>query len=387
MKKKEPLMFECIIEYQGYLWFTEFLHNSLYRMKKDGEEAEFVGMFPEDIYAKRMFVQIKGYKDCLIFVPLSATSIVIYDIKKSQFISLHINEPESNINDKLKYNRHMNFRTCEIVGECAYFFPITYPAIIKVNLETYKMDYLYNPISQIEVKNEKQIYFRSSVVKENNIVLWCVCANSLLEFNLNNETFKVKYQENSSEAYTDAIVDSDYVWLLPYSTKYTVRRIDINNLGKKDIAIQKDLLCGNYQFISGMVINNKLWLFPATANSAFIVDCNTLEISKLNSINSKINFNSEYYYENSWKFFFAYMNDNIIYLYNYYSCSMLKYNLLTEQIDELSIVLDAASLEKKKESMIDACMKEWDLGRVVIEGPRFQLNDYIDCLLRIKEKK
>ena len=163
-RHKVELSFETFIEAKGYCWFASVFYNGLFRfsalecleMKNDiSVNAEFVGIFPRENNRQRLWSWIESYDEYLIFVPLCADNITIYNIERNEFITFPIKEPENLTVYTISYNNMAKFSTCIKRDNSIVFLPYTYPAIVVLNFETMKLVYYEQPIYDMSVYLEK----------------------------------------------------------------------------------------------------------------------------------------------------------------------------------------------------------------------------------------
>ena len=137
------LGFECGLCTESGIWFSSYIGNMLFFY--DGINTKYVGTFPdEEKTAYRLFSNVVQYKNVLIFTPLFAKYIAIYDIEKEEFSTLEIEKwfPKRTGQGK--------FCTSVLNGEYLYMFPEYYPGIIKICLDNMEIIILDNWIKEIE---------------------------------------------------------------------------------------------------------------------------------------------------------------------------------------------------------------------------------------------
>lgn len=212
-----------IYEDEEYEWFTEQHFNGFYRKRKGSSKAEFLFHFPEEpIDQHKLFQNPVKVGNWLVFPPLSGKNIVLYDMvtEEKKIIPLAPVTEER----KVKYNETAKLGKALVRGQFVYFFPNTYPAIVKLDVSTLRVEYIKKWVGQLEKLMESSIspkrhyFFGGTPVMEGDFSLLVCCGIPyLFEFDFSCDKIKFLLIEGPVEAFRQIVYDGSHYWLSPNS--------------------------------------------------------------------------------------------------------------------------------------------------------------------------
>lgn len=268
------LTFEAMYDDGEYLWFTPIHFNALLKLNKETEEVTFVGTFPgEEAFASRLFSDIARHGNKLYFAPYSARKIAVYDLETSEFSNIDFDKKYTELEDTV-------FSSILVDGNLIYFIPRTYKAIVVYNTEAKKIQYITGWADVI--KNSKFNegtcgYFCKYELVERKLYLPCFCTNIIVELDLDSQEieliqlgdFKIRFQ---SVCKTDG-----KLWLAP-AMGNKLCSLDLASGDVEPIEIP-DVSEGvtNSPFIDIYSVDEKIILFPYTAENILVFDTKTKE--------------------------------------------------------------------------------------------------------------
>lgn len=320
-----PIAFENFCDCKEYYWIEPIWNNGLYRIDKENYTAEYISSFKGEKNGVRLHINTVVYEDKLVFVPFGAETIAIYSTTSNTMAMLPLDVPEKQ--GKLKYCETSKFTFGYQQGKYIYIFPGTYPAIIKLNMENYAVEYLYEPIDKLEkyVIDTNGIYMRTGECYEKKVLMWSSATSSVVEFDLESETIKIYSRREIQGKYIEIVKVEDKYCLIPlnkesklvvlsegYEPIYT---IDIPK-GKNDVGIS---------YLRGINVNAMLWTFPGTAEYPLIVDLSTKQVKRMVDFEAET-MSKELLEAGAWKFFFAQKKEDCIYAYNQYAGELMIYD-------------------------------------------------------------
>lgn len=392
-----PLAFENFIQVDDDYWFTGFNINGLFRLDHKTWKADFMGCFPAEKDWRRLFFSICQYKNLLIFAPLSAEQIAIYRMDTSEFISIPLQEPEKLTKSQIQsftdqgeslnvpYYKYRKFLVCAAYNGYAFLFPCTYPAVIKIHLETFEIEYLYEPIAELQkiIKHPQSYYFRKGDQQGNIIRLWYVAANAFVEFNMDTCRFKICGFVNDDETYVETVCDGTGYWLFPKNPSRKAKKISRDFQKNSFVDLSGGEISEKLPYLYAVDAGDDIYAFPSTAKHVMKIG------KKQNCAKSFPILDSENVLTHSgsaasWQFFFAYKFGNTIFAYDAFSYKLLSYDLNTGNRKKERVYIN-----HKTDADTESLLMVWEMyyERVnqiqklaVREGRRKSLNNFLKLL-------
>lgn len=323
-KLKYSVGFQGGIQVGDQFWFSSFLGNALLCCNNKGK-IKYVGKFPEEnVNASKLYGDIKFYHNKLIFVPLGAQNIAIYDLSQKEFISIPLT---------CKKNQTVGYFLSAIINNgYMYMFPSFYPGILKLNLENWNMELIDGWVKEVDryIVSPEDAYFRSDFVKRGNLIYLPFCnAHAVLELNLFNENIKIF---NVGETgYSTIADDGTFLWMSPRNKGAIVHWDPTNG----NIESYHDFPQGyNYgSAVGSFCYGDYYWIFPERANK--VLKVNLYNGIIMEDIRFSDNCNACYSRYSIWNAAFIYckMKDNVVILCTGRSCETIKVNLLSGNIE------------------------------------------------------
>jgi hypothetical protein len=280
----DTLLFEYLLYYDGYYWFTSYNFNGLFRFKDNPAESEFMGRIPnEDVEDVRLYRNITGHRGKLYFAPGSADEIAVYDISNRRFRKIPLDNELSTNNPK--YVKRNKFREVLIVDDAVFFVGLSYPAIIRYNVENDALEYFTELYTEIQNQFEAfdGLFFANAIRKENSILLPYLNSYSLVDFNTEDGTYKVNTIDAMASGIKTVCLDGDNVYLIPRFHD-NLLKLD-KDLGEIDVfdKFPANFIPAVRNFSFTYFANGCLWLLPERSNMALRVDIHSGAISEVES--------------------------------------------------------------------------------------------------------
>lgn len=273
----EILRMENMCEANECFWFTSYNYNALFKMRKSEYEAQYVCSFPNEESKKRMYSSIFSYGSKIYCIPLSANSIGIYDYEKEEAVSIEIRKPNSFGN--IIYNKDSKFFTGYLDNNYLYMFPHTYPAVVRLNIESFEVEYFDAEMKKIDAYKKQNGFYIAHIAVLNG-KQWVIsnASDKLYQFDSNNMEFHecawVKLDGIS-------VLGSDknkYLWI--YTSKdNSFLKVDVNNHGCEVIKnLPKGFEAGSFPITRCVYFNKYMYFVPGTANYPIKIDIDTNRI-------------------------------------------------------------------------------------------------------------
>lgn len=264
--------------------------HDLYQLEMESGVVKKVLTFPGTAeYVWACYRGIKKIQNKIILVPYNTEDLYIYDLMKKQAVKIVL----PTLTDKI-----MHFGGLEEYNGNLFLLPVSYPAIIKVNMQNLQLDEYKECIGQVlsEDKDERKIissihncvgkdvqngekneilflwgYYR----KDQYLYLVSAKESKIIIFNMEDCSYKIKNIGNYEFGYSHIIFDGEYFWLSAYNTNYVVRWDEYSETVKQyEYPIEgKDLVDG---FWSSLFDNkNELIICCGTCINIIVMDKTT----------------------------------------------------------------------------------------------------------------
>lgn len=338
-----PIAFENFCDCKEHYWIEPIWNNGLYRINKEDYTAEYVSTFIGERKGVRLHINTMVYEDKLVFVPFGAEAIAIYSTTTNIMEMLPVAVPENC--GKLKYCETSKFTFGYQYGKYIYMFPGTYPAIIKLNMENYAIEYLREPIEKLEqcVIDVNNIYMRTGECCDKKVFMWSSATSSVVEFDMESETIKICSHPEIQGKYIEMVKVEDKYCLIPANKESKLVVLSEKYEPLYTIDIPKGEYDFGISYLRGINVNAMLWMFPGTAEYPLAVDLNTKQVKRMVDFEAET-MSKELLETGAWKFFFAQKKENCIYAHNQYSGELMIYNYKEQAMIKKQVKVEADSV-------------------------------------------
>lgn len=264
---------EAMILIDGFIWCVAGNFNVLLKINVNTGKINYIAEIPEEkICKQRLYSDIQQYRHKLIFVPMAADNITIYDMQSEKFTKIKLKKPTKK---NSLYKEDYKFSKCVIYNSNAYLFNVSYPAIIKLNLDNYTIDYIDEWINcfNLSKKNKEKVYFRNIYREQDCIYLASCCGNIVIKFELENEKISVHKVGKDSEIFSDIVVDENraYISLLSENKVIVFNKKNWTEIGR--IILEKGMSVS----IEMKKWNNKIFYFPLHMTEILVIENETVK--------------------------------------------------------------------------------------------------------------
>ncbi|WP_217596224.1 hypothetical protein [Cohnella sp. GbtcB17] len=326
-----PYVFTHAADDGECLWWSAFSGNALMRMDKQTKVATYVGTFPEERYSGwwLLYTGVILTEGKLFFAPGAADKIAVYDIEagtwdKVAFESSSVREtermhhPESKFADVIRYNQYL------------FFIPTYYPAIIRYDLLTGKVEHFNKWIEQLEthILDIEDVWFVHSAQEGSELLLPACNANAIIIFDMETCTSIVQPVENVKHGFSGICYDGERYWITPRKNG------GITQWNRKDnsFAILTEFPQGYneeaFPFTLPIYANGNVWLLPNHAN--LIIRMDTKD-KKMMSVEEFPTHASPFYYT-------QWIEDKLVAV-SYRENLLIEWDILEASIQEHAIVV------------------------------------------------
>ena len=283
---KYRLSCDVFVDDGEYIWFSLFWQNGLFKKKHGSTIAEYMGDFPGlGRNTTRLFNNAILRNGKIIFAPGNADKIAIYDIACNRFEMIAF-EKRPIISRRVWPKDGYWFRTVIISGDDAFFMPMNYMGILKLDLNTYKMtiiDDWVNKVEDIISTDNDEIYLSQGIIRNGIGIFPFRCADALMKFDIANERVQIISVGSGLDGYAGMIFDGQNYWLTPQ------RFDDIicwGGPGRKCKRI-KIVYSKNFErapFREPIIVNGYVYLLPTFCEKVFRIDIATQKMSEVTDL-------------------------------------------------------------------------------------------------------
>lgn len=201
--------------FDNYIWGTANEFNALMKINIKTNNIELIERFPEeDDFTTALFGDMVHIDGKLVFAPMSASNIVIYEIVSRKFTLIPVDEGIAN-NSKL-YKENYKFFKAVIQDRDIYFVGCSFPAIIRMNVDTYQLTYITEWADVLDgyISDWNDTYFRSvHISKEQEMWMPSCSCNVLIKFSLLEGSFQYFTIGKRENHFCDIEYDGKLFWL------------------------------------------------------------------------------------------------------------------------------------------------------------------------------
>ena len=266
---------ENAIEEDDIIYFARFHARGLYAFDKKKECSKWLGNFPEQPDNEmRLYKSIIKIGSKIFAIPSCGEAIIsIYNIDTNEFENVDIRDyfglNKNNTSD-------FKFSLCIPYKDYLYLICQSYPAIVKLNIHTYEVEYIDNWRTLISEKNNKW-YFSKGIVRDNIAYLSFIEFPAIMTLNLETNETQIINLDSCINGFSGIVegIENDF-WLFGYVEPYAV---NINTKGEiiKEVKLfDSPVLRENSAIIENpLQEGNGCFLFPLSADHVYYFDFNS----------------------------------------------------------------------------------------------------------------
>ena len=270
--KKYKIICENAIEENDLMYFARFHGRGLYSYDKKNKCTKWLGNFPEQPNnAIRLYESLIKINSKIFAFPSYGESIIsIYNIDTNEFETIDIREYIKTNPTNVAY---MKFNDCVPYKDYLYIICQSYPAIVKLNIHTYDVEYIDDWVPLVSDKRKKW-YFGKGVVREKIVFLPFIEFSAILTMNLETSETQVINLDSELNGFS-VLIDgaNDDFWLFGAVEPFAI------NINSKGEVLEKIKLFDLPELReNGTVIDNSIkegngcFLFPLSIDHIYYFD-------------------------------------------------------------------------------------------------------------------
>ncbi len=266
-----------IAAHENVGWFCNAYNSTLLRMNMRTGEVELEAFLPSlSVTGKLQYGSIIYVDGDLVITPYNAQEIVIYNIASKHILKIALNQQE-----KQKRIGTL-FISAIVYDKSVYFFPGRYPAIVKLDLQTYEITYFSEWYDEVKnyIKNEKSVVCNARPICINDYCLFpCYQIDWLIKFSFHDGKYDICKLSDECNHILCLQYDGDDLWIA-YADKPLILRYSLRTGSKRiydQLPIDAEIKLG-FTFI--YPYKDKILAIPLIGDIFLVYDKITGESSK-----------------------------------------------------------------------------------------------------------
>ena len=260
-----------ICEENGKIWLSIMGMNGLVEIDLSTRKLKVLCKFEEEKNSLfNLYSSLVKIDNKIVLIPSAAEKIAIYELNTKSVVYIKIKKVQDNRNEI--YDTNAKFWKYYVDGKNVYLLGYYYPAIIKINTDTYKITYLTDWVKKLEKyikKGDKRGYIGAGFAKINSKIYFPLqCYPGLLVLELETNKVWIKNIKSSLDGIGTMGGDDNNIWIEGKGNSFgVIAKMDINmehieEIGKVEKIKQTDYSIPFWEPIS---YGNKIFLFPSSA--------------------------------------------------------------------------------------------------------------------------
>lgn len=262
------------------LWFNDFYleddrmffsagnFNALYEFLIKEDKLQFLGTFKdENLLCKQLYGKIHRYKDKLIFTPLSAENIAIYDLKNKEFKAIPLPSP------KIPCGFEGKFLNSVLLDNRLLMFPGRFYCVVEYNLDSDEVlvhDDWYNKCVKRWGKRSYLLFSYDMVKVGENIFLPSALNSGVFQYCLNENKYDFIDVICECKNLSTLAYDEEHFWSTTDDGKLLIMKDNGTIIECIDIyAVYGE--CG--PFYRSIYEDGYLWLFLSQKSKIIKINC------------------------------------------------------------------------------------------------------------------
>lgn len=258
------------------IWFICANSNALFCLNIETSSVTQVGSFEEELKQDFLYGEIIPYEDELVFVPFSAQRIAVYEKKTGAFIYIPLEKQE--MGGEIPYREEAKFYAGVRYKHWVYMFGYTYPAILRLNMETrrveYFKDWFHDPALRFTFRKDG-CFHTGKIVQQNTVLLPFLNADAVLEWNLETCRWHIYPVGKNNSGFMGIVSDGTWYWLVPRRKGPVLKWDKAAGLTEEYSGLPKVMEQMDFQYYRCVYYDKKIWLFAHKAHKNYVINPET----------------------------------------------------------------------------------------------------------------
>ncbi len=343
-------------------WFCDVYTSTLYKLDILTNTITVEAAIPG--CGNMQYGFIAKWKDILILAPRAAEKIMMYHIKKCSFTEVKLDTERMGERDIFNL-----FSGVHIFDDSAYLIPGRFPAIVRLDLHTFEIEYfdLWHEELKSKLKGydeRKVIFARCNCVLKDKLLLPCWQGNIVMEFQFGTGEIRfIEFLKIYDELSGMYIKDGEM--FLAVKSSHMIFRCDLDGNVLEQIALQ-ELGETGISFLTDY--DGKAIAIPICGDQIVQWDFDTHESKKI--LNYALEEKEDTYVGEFFPqvAFLSCVKDNggDLWMYSVLDESILRLHIATKQIERIEASLSEGETKKKAFSYMHTIQGIWEESRLFL---------------------
>lgn len=342
--------------------------NGLFKIIKASGECEYINIFPSEAEnGKRLFFAATFCNEKVVFAPQSANCIAVYDVDKNNITNLSFKT------DNIVFNPMIKFADVVAIGKYVYLIGASYPYVIKLDTDTYEMEYIHMNI------DEPFLFRKGTLLDDNRYFIPSVNSNVILEVDLINEKIRHYKLNCNFKGAWNICFDGKAFWLPPrYRDSGFIRWEADTGLSEEFKEFPEGYVCdGDFNFHSAYYADGNIIAIPELANMFVKIDTENKKMKAIETLKKSIKEKNGYYFHHYNELFLVKKKAEELFFTDINN-EFFKIDIKTLQVNAYKFVF-SAGVEKFK------CDRIKSTKDFIVETTDLKLIDLIKLLPELKD--
>lgn len=260
------LTFRDFIQINETIWFSAVETNGLFQMNLMTGATVWKGCFPgEEILRRNLYGTSLLYKNKIVFVPLTAKEIAVYDLGSDSFEKYSLPYEIEQMEWK--------FASAALYENKVYCFPGNSPQIISFSMETRELK--CTSVERLREKNNKLFSTRIIGIENEKVYIQILNKKQICIFNMKKDYF-MDEAISTEKMYTGVLCNEYNLYLIP-DIDSMFEKVDLLTGEIKKIKVPRGFESGNNIKPFSITVKDKtnIYAFPNGSNMTVKIDCDT----------------------------------------------------------------------------------------------------------------
>lgn len=255
---------EAGVKLGSEMYFFSQYRNLLFRMNISDFHVELESSVP--VYknnSTEMFRIIRNWNDWLILVPSYVENVWAYNIKTKEWKEIQIKRTEI----------PLKFIDAVLIENNIYLIALLYPALVKINLSTFAVEYICG-----DIESKEPMQLTNCIEKDRCIYAASRIQNEIIQFDLDKEQTKIHRIGNKKNRYGAIGWDGESFWIAPGKSG-TIVRWQEKEGEVTEYEVPEEIV-SNYIFVGIVFDDERVVLMPHKAGKWISIKNNTLTFTE-----------------------------------------------------------------------------------------------------------
>ncbi len=271
---KKKLTFEAIAIKDDVGYASDYNRNSLFKVDMKTGECTFIRLFDDEpVNLRRLHCTAVWIDKKIYFIPGSGNKIAVFYPEDNSIESIQIPLPKSKqfsfYKSQFKFIRAVKYK------ENLWLIPCSYPGILKLNMQTKKIQVLDKWL-----ENDTYFFRAGLYVNDNKIVIANGKSNAVLNFDMEKESGNIIHIGSENNGVMSICKEGDVYWFAPRLPGSIVAWNPLTDTVTEFDEYPQEFESGKIVFSYVYSLKNKIFFLPAKANKTIVFNNGNLEIEK-----------------------------------------------------------------------------------------------------------